>query len=609
MDRQKIKNENWDVFGVDSLSETIVWGMVILFFLLSHLLGVEGVSYIALLIVIASAAIFTVVWMHFLPVKYQTYRKVSIGTIVYSMVISAISILTGGSDSPVFTAFVMPTLVAVYALPPKYVMHTSVSTFATMIFEFLFDSYLKGSIGYGLTTYIIRFSIYGAVSVLGYFLSLSRDENRVKLGEVVEELEERQIRQKEAIHELIETERSLRQKSLDIEKRNKELELMRRSMLNILEDLDTERQNIEVEKDKFEAVLRSTNEGIFMVDENETVNLVNKAFTEMFDISENKVLGADSREFIQLSKGYFAHEDEFKEWVEEINSKSVVQELDWEMKSSPARFIKRFTTPVRGTKKKRIGRLWTFRDITRDRELDNMRKDFVSLASHQLRTPLSSIRWFLEMLLSGDFGKLDKKQKDVIQKTYDSSLRMIDLVNSLLNVSRIESGRIAVNPTPVQLTDICKEIVESLSPLFKQKKHKVSFKCGKDIPTIKLDERLIRESIANLVSNSIKYTPEGGKIEIELKKKKTNVEISVKDNGIGIPKDEHKRVFSKFYRSESAVMTETEGSGLGLYIAKSVVESSGGKMWFESELDKGSTFYISLPIKGSKAKKGETTLT
>jgi signal transduction histidine kinase len=258
-----------------------------------------------------------------------------------------------------------------------------------------------------------------------------------------------------------------------------------------------------------------------------------------------------------------------------------------------------------------IGAVVTFRDITREKEIDEAKTEFVSLASHQLRTPLTSINWYIEMLLSGDTGPLNEEQKSFLQEVYKGSNRLIQIVNEFLNVSRLESGRLKIQPKPLDLVAFTADIIKEVEPLAKARNCTVVFNMPTEkIPAIPLDGILMRQVVHNLLTNALRYSPEGKcTVTVDIKKGQArDFVLSVKDDGIGIPKDVQSRIFEKFFRTENAIHAVTEGSGIGLYISKMIVEASGCKIWFNSEENKGTTFFVSIPVVGSTAKGGDREL-
>ncbi len=369
-------------------------------------------------------------------------------------------------------------------------------------------------------------------------------------------------------------------------------------------------QRIALEKQRDEILLESMGEGMIALDGKGCISLINSNAIDLLNLEDKKVMG-------QLVYKTFALQDAEGKKLLTPHERPEMQALhDVKIQSNV------FSFPTEGQKplmvhinaspividSKTSGAIVILRDVTHEREVDRMKTEFISLASHQLRTPLSAIKWYTEMLLAGDGGKLKKEQQEFAQNIYDSSERMIELVSSLLNISRIESGRIIIDPHPIDLKQLIDGIVNDLKAKTEEKQQALIISVHKALPKINLDPHLIGQVFLNLLTNAIKYTPKGGEISVFVSRKDDQIVTQVTDNGYGIPKQEQGKVFQKFFRAENAVKVETDGTGLGLYLIKAVVESSGGKIWFESAEGEGTTFWFSLPVSGMKAKTGEVTL-
>lgn len=230
-------------------------------------------------------------------------------------------------------------------------------------------------------------------------------------------------------------------------------------------------------------------------------------------------------------------------------------------------------------------------------KLGNLQSDFANLTSHQLRTPLSGIKWLVELLQKSGTGNLSKKQKDFIDKINSSNERMIALVNDLLEVSRIEVGQVKLYLQPTDIVSVIRGILREKEKEIKNKKLQVSFTTEQEpFPMVRTELNKIKQAITNLVSNAITYTQEEGKIQIDLKIQDDSILCTISDTGVGIPKDQQAQVFNKFFRGNNVIKFESIGTGLGLYITKAFIEGSSGKIWFKSIEDKGTTFYFTLPI-------------
>jgi PAS domain S-box-containing protein len=254
-------------------------------------------------------------------------------------------------------------------------------------------------------------------------------------------------------------------------------------------------------------------------------------------------------------------------------------------------------SPIFNSRQEIIFYMAVERDITKLKEIDRAKTDFVSLASHQLRTPLSSISLSSELLLRGIAGQVDENQKKYLEEIYVSTQNMSELISVLLNISRLELGTFNIKTEPLEISANIDSLLNEIKIQIDKKGLILEKKLATDLPIIRFDRNILRMLVENLVSNSIRYTPSGGQIVVELFKEKHSIIFKVSDSGCGIPANEKDRIFSKLYRAENAKEISSDGAGLGLYIVKSIVDKIGGKIWFESEEGRGATFYVKIPLK------------
>ncbi len=233
------------------------------------------------------------------------------------------------------------------------------------------------------------------------------------------------------------------------------------------------------------------------------------------------------------------------------------------------------------------------------KRLAKIKSEFIAMTVHQLRTPLAKIKWILYAFINGDFGSLDKKQKDVLEGAYHANEKMVLLLKDLLDISKTEDVGLGYHFDKGSIETVAEGLIKSFSLAARQKKIDLVLEKPKErIPEIMMDSRKISLALGNLIDNALKYTGEGGRVEISLENLEDCVKISVKDNGIGIPEDEKEKIFTQFFRAKNAESSVEDGTGLGLYIVKNIVKIHGGKIWFESKEGEGTVFSFTIPFRG-----------
>jgi len=420
----------------------------------------------------------------------------------------------------------------------------------------------------------IKIESYDEIGEVAYFLNY-----------VVDNLKESKMKLKEKERDLQEKSQELTEKIRILEASGQEAEKTRLATLNILEDIGETSEALEIEKERIENIILSLVDGLLVLQDSEIL-LSNPSAKAIFGIKANDIIkkSADSLQKYQNLKILF-------QFLEENKKRPILgREIVFQ---KPEKTFQITVISISAGQD-----LIILHDITREKLVEQMKTEFVSLAAHQLRTPLSAIKWTLRMILDEDLGKITKDQRDFLQKTYLSNERMISLINDLLNVARIEEGRYLYKLSLYRLDDIVQSVVNSHIDTAKRKKITFTFKKPKrKSPKLKIDIEKMHSAIQNIIDNAIRYTHKGGKVTVSLKSGRKEIELRVQDSGIGIPENQQERVFSKFFRGVNVMRMETEGSGLGLFITKNIIEAHGGKIWFDSEENKGTTIYLTLPIK------------
>jgi PAS domain S-box-containing protein len=380
---------------------------------------------------------------------------------------------------------------------------------------------------------------------------------------------------------------------------------------NFIEETEA---SLETEKVKDEALLASIGEGMVAIDNDGKILVMNHIAQEMLGLQHEHVIGKDYTELAPMKdmQGNVVPRTA-RLWQVTLNKKEKTTGEYIMVRKDNSEFpISLVMTPVT-MNDKGIGTIGLFRDITEEKALDHAKSEFMALASHQLRTPISAIGWFTEMLLNGDSGKITEEQRDQLTQIYQSNQRMVNIVTALLYVSQLEMGSVAIKTEPVDLGKLSHTILqEEMEKFAEKKKITIEEQYDEKMNKVSVDPDVMKVIFQNLFSNAIKYTP-NGKISVSITSaqpkdahEKPGIVFQVKDTGVGIPKKQQEKIFTKMFRTDNAKALEPDGTGLGLYLAKSLMTEAGGKVWFTSEEGKGSTFFVWLPQEGMKDRNRES---
>ncbi len=389
-------------------------------------------------------------------------------------------------------------------------------------------------------------------------------------------------------------------------------------VVEVFRDVTKEREYVRVineERARTHAILESAAEGIVVVDQRGAFIFFNKEAERLLGQGPRKV---SPEKWPQIYGIYHKSEDRILSFNEVkafaamngevvIGDKLRVKRPDGSMIS-----LRADASPVK-KQNEVIGVVFTFVDVSREEEIDKMKTEFVSLASHQLRTPLTAINWYTELLLDSKKPSLSSKHLELVKEIKNASTRMMTLVRSLLNVSRLEMGTFSIDPTDEDVVKIAQAVIKEQQPDFDEKGQIFKFVHSETIPKIRVDKQLLHIIIQNLLSNASKYTPSGGSITLEFvvngqKNISGDLKIRVIDNGVGIPTHQQKDIFKKLFRASNIRTLDVDGTGLGLYIVKTIIDEAGGSIAFTSTEGKGTTFAVTIPLSGMKAKKGKKNL-
>ena len=344
------------------------------------------------------------------------------------------------------------------------------------------------------------------------------------------------------------------------------------------------------EEKKMTAIVNSIAEGLILVDPNNRILYINPAAERLLDLSQDSI-DKDITELI--------HNDELIQ-IEQAPSKNenanFVSEITL-IHHDEKLVLRTIASPFLDENGQTLGTVYLFDDITREKEIDQMKSDFISLVSHELRTPLTSIIGFVSFILDGKAGEINDKQRNSLVRVQRQSKRLAALINDLLDISRIESGRIQMEQAPISILDIVTQRIDEIRPQADEKSIQLNLTAPESVPQIFGDEARMGQVFTNLIGNAIKFTPNNGEVSVKVEADGNLLHVEVIDTGPGIPPEERQKIFDKFYQLSDISTRQQGGSGLGLSISKSIVEAHGGKLWIDDgNQGKGSNFQFVLPL-------------
>ena len=361
---------------------------------------------------------------------------------------------------------------------------------------------------------------------------------------------------------------------------------------SLAESIRNKEKTIKLEKDKNEAIVKNLQDGLVYINSKDIIELVNPQAEKLLDVKAKDIIG--------------------KQVIDVTTEKSPIlfQIIHSSGKGTITPLGKpELTYKINDVKIEDIGdgegEVRIIHDESREKFVDRVKSEFVTIAGHQLRTPLSAIRSALDLVKNGDYGPVNKDQEDILERSVEYTNNLIEIVNDLLNISSIEHGQYSYKFQKTDLHFILRDSVERFMSQAQKKEISINLSVGHNEEEVEVDPYKMKLAVGGLIDNAVSYSPKRSKIEVEGKVEKGEAQISIRDYGIGIPEEEKKKVFTKFFRAPNSLKVKTEGNGLDLFVAKTIVENHHGKIWFESKKGFGTCFYITIPVKQEKNNKEE----
>jgi len=349
-------------------------------------------------------------------------------------------------------------------------------------------------------------------------------------------------------------------------------------------------QHVQERRNELEAILRGIGDGVIVADPDLNLLLMNPVATRIFRVKPDITTSMPLSDVIPHQQLISLFSDALGGAAEPI-----VREISLPSGGERETIYQALASPILGVGEKPRGVVTVLRDVTSQKELERMKSNFLSVVSHELKTPLHSIKGFVDIILMGKTGPISTTQADFLNTVREQTTHLQTMISDLLEFSRLESGQVKLRPTEFSLADVARAVTSKLQPLAEQGQIRLVNRIGADAPTIEADYMRIEQVLTNLVDNAIKFTPVSGSVTISTVDLGEDAQVTVADTGIGIPAPELGRIFNRFYQVDSGSTRHYRGTGLGLTICKHIVEYHGGRIWAESEEGKGSTFFFVLP--------------
>jgi len=358
---------------------------------------------------------------------------------------------------------------------------------------------------------------------------------------------------------------------------------------SIEDSLRQRTKELTIERNKIEAIVTNLVDGLVFLDKNKRVILMNPEAKSVLNLTELQFLGKTINEIVGVPNIVALYDvlDHKIEWSG--------KRYELMLQNPLKKIFQVFIAPVTARDKEIIGLTIILHDITREKEIETLKTEFVSMAAHQLRTPLTGTKWAFRTIMDNPSNKISNSDRDLLERGFQNNENMIELVNNLLNIARIEEGRFIYDMSEVYIDDMAQKQLDRLKTVIEKKNLKVTINKPRELPEIQADKEKINLVIQNLIENAIKYSPIGATITITVTSTEHDVKFAIQDTGFGVPENQRGEIFNKFVRGTNVLQMGIEGTGLGLFLARQIIEKHGGKLWLMDEIRQGSTFIFTLP--------------